>query len=63
MDKARDEFVEDRETFESVLGADFLTRLEEKREGLYLDLILNTFERQCQEINDLFIEKNYFESV
>ena len=57
MAETRDEFAEHREALESVLGADFLTRLEEKRELLYLDISLNTFERQCQKISDLLIEK------
>ena len=61
LDETRDTFVEDREVLESVLGKDFLSCLERKREGFYLDLNLNTSERQCQEINNLLLEKkNYF---
>ena len=60
LDETKDTFVEDREVLESVLGKDFLSCLERKREGLYLDLNLNTFERQCQEINDLLLEKKLF---
>ena len=60
LDEMKDIFVEDREVLESVLGTEFLNCLEKKREGLYLYLNLNTFERQCQEINDLLIEKKLF---
>ena len=56
----RDEFVEDRDNLETVLVADLLSTLEKKGEGLYLDLNLNTSERQCQEINDPLVEKNLF---
>ena len=56
----QDTFVEDREVPESVLGTEFLNCLEKKREGLYLDLNLNSFERQYQEVNELFIEKKLF---
>ena len=47
LGKTKDTFVEDRETLESVLGEDFLNGLEKKREVLYLDLNLSTYERQC----------------
>lgn len=60
LDEIKDTFVEDREVLESVLGTEFLSCLEKKREGLYLDLNLNTFERQCQEKNYLLIEKKLF---
>ena len=60
LDETKDTFVENREILESILGPEFLNCLEEKREGLYLDLNLNTIERQRQEINNLLIEKKLF---
>ena len=50
LGNTKDQFVKDREKLKSVLSESFLERLEEKREALYLDLNLNTFQGQCQEI-------------
>lgn len=57
LGKTKDTFVKDKEVLESALGKDFLSKLEKKSEGFYLNLNLQTFERQCQEIND-FLDKN-----
>ena len=60
LDETKDTFLEDKEVLEGVLNLEFLRCLEDKREGPYLDLNLNTFQRPCKEINDLLIEKKLF---
>ena len=60
LDETKDTFVEDKEVLEGVLSSEFLRCLEDKREGLYLDIKLNTFQRQSQEINDLLTEIKLF---
>ena len=58
--KGEEIFTEEDEKLEEVLGEKNLKSLREKREGLYLDLNLNTFQRQRHKIDDLLMEKKLF---
>ena len=53
-------FTEETESLIEILGEEFLNSLTKKRLSPYLNLNLNTFERQCHEINDLLISKRLF---
>ena len=39
---------------------DFFDKLNQKRNIIYLELNLSTFEQQCQMLNNLLMEKNCF---
>ena len=52
-----DDFSDDLQAF---LGTMFLEQLEEKRSEMFLDLNIQTLERQCHMINDVLLSKNLF---
>ena len=57
------DFFEDKERLKNVLGCDFMEELNEKRDSLFLELNLFTFEQQCQMLNDLLMDKKLFLKV
>ena len=63
LDNTKDAFVESKEILKIVLGKEFLSELEKKPQGLYLDLNLQASMRQCQEINDLLMKKTFSQGL
>ena len=55
--------IQDEKEIETILGKDVFEELKTKKDELILDLLLPSFERQCHQVNDLFLKRIFLESV